>query len=113
MMNHTKAVDMIEGTVSKRKTFLGIRHFKRAGDAEQSKPLGCELYRFWRQVHPGVPCSIPSELKTVGRYAAADLQNVLPAKRRKLGHNGHMPLATLVAFSGNVFKVPSPVLFGG
>src|SRR5262245_19635714 len=111
MMNHPEAVNVIEAIVSKGKALLSIGHFKSAGDAEEAKPLGCELYRLWRQIHPSIPCSVLCELETIRAYTTPDFQDVFPAKRGKPSHCRYMPLPTLITFSGNVVEISPAIIF--
>src|SRR5215475_7127461 len=105
MMNHPKAVSVMEASVSKGKALLSVGNFKSAGDTEEAKPLGCELYRLWRQIHSSISRSVLCELETIRAHTTPEFQDVFPAKRGKPSHCRYMPLPTLITFSGNVFEI--------
>src|SRR6266550_5441767 len=111
MVNHPKAVNMVEAIVREGKTFLTIGNFKSASHAEQTKALPCELYGLRRQVHSGISCSIPCELETIRAYTTPDFQDILPTKGCEPSHGWYVPVATAITFSGNVFEIPTAVLF--
>src|SRR4029453_5182872 len=112
MVNHSKAVNMVEAVIGEGKSLLSIGNFELAGSTEQIETLLAQFDGFGRQIDSDIPCSILGELEPVGCNAAANFQNVLSTKRGELGDGRYVPLATLIPFSANVFKVLSAVLFG-
>src|SRR6266487_4052997 len=111
MVNHPKAVNMVEAIVREGKTFLTIGNFKSAPHAEQTKALLCKLYGLRRQIHSNVFRSIPCELETIRAYTTPDFQDILPTKRCEASHGWYVPVATAITSSGNVFEIPPAVLF--